>query len=144
MTAGADSLVALHGDVGLGAGYVAAVPGRRVTFESSHASSGHVGRAVKIERPSNHPSGVLPRWHQRWYHTPVAIKTTVYLPDDLKAAVERLASQRGTSEAEVIRTAIRTLAGAAEPPRPRVGYAASGDGSLASRVDELLEGFGER
>jgi hypothetical protein len=34
-------------------------------------------------------------------------KTTVYLPDDLKAAVKRAAAQQGVSEAEVIRASIR-------------------------------------
>jgi Arc/MetJ-type ribon-helix-helix transcriptional regulator len=70
-------------------------------------------------------------------------KTTVYLPDDLKAVVKRLAGERQISEAEVIREAIRTLAASAARPRPRVGYISSGDGTLAERVDELLEGFGE-
>jgi metal-responsive CopG/Arc/MetJ family transcriptional regulator len=70
-------------------------------------------------------------------------RTTVYLPDELKAAVERLAGERGTSEAEVIREAIRALVESASRPRPRVGFITSGDGTLAERVDELLKGFGE-
>ena len=41
-------------------------------------------------------------------------KTTVYLPDDLKAAVEREAQRRSSSEAEVIRDAIR--AAVSRPP----------------------------
>jgi Arc/MetJ-type ribon-helix-helix transcriptional regulator len=36
-------------------------------------------------------------------------KTTVYLPDELKAAVRRTAQQRGVSEAEVIRESIRIV-----------------------------------
>jgi predicted transcriptional regulator len=66
-------------------------------------------------------------------------RTTVYLPEELKSAVEREARQRGTSEAEVIRQAI---AAAVTAPRPRAGFL---DGEpLAERVDELLGGFGER
>jgi metal-responsive CopG/Arc/MetJ family transcriptional regulator len=69
-------------------------------------------------------------------------KTTVYLPDDLKAAVKRAAQQRGVSEAEVIRDSIRT--GVADvKPRPRGGLYA-GPEPIARRVDALLDGFGER
>ena len=67
-------------------------------------------------------------------------KTTVYLPDDLKAAVTRMAKQRGVAEAEVIRLAI---AAAVSRPAARSGLLES-DEPLAARVDELLKGFGER
>jgi predicted transcriptional regulator len=64
-------------------------------------------------------------------------KTTVYLPDDLKADLEREAKRRGLSEAQVIREAI---AAAVNRPRPRPGII-SGP-LLAEKVDEYLEGFG--
>ncbi len=67
-------------------------------------------------------------------------KTTVYLPEALKQGVERLAQQRACSEAEVIRQAIRD---AIERPRPRPGII-PGDSAWAERVDEYLDGFGER
>jgi predicted transcriptional regulator len=35
------------------------------------------------------------------------IKTTIYIPDELHRRVKRAAKQRGTSEAELIATAIR-------------------------------------
>ena len=35
------------------------------------------------------------------------MKTTVYLPDELHQELKRAADERGTSEAELIRTAIR-------------------------------------
>ena len=35
------------------------------------------------------------------------VKTTVYLPDDLHRDLKRAASERGTSEADLIRTAVR-------------------------------------
>jgi hypothetical protein len=69
-------------------------------------------------------------------------KTTVYLPDELKAAVKQAAHQRGVSEAEVIRESIRTAVGGAKPP-PRGGLY-SGPEPIARRVDELLDGFGGR
>lgn len=67
-------------------------------------------------------------------------KTTVYLPDELKAAVKRAARQRGVSEAQVIRESIRRSA-ALPPPR---GGLYAGSEPIARRVDELLAGFGER
>lgn len=66
-------------------------------------------------------------------------KTTIYLPDNLKAAVEREARRRGWSEAEVIRQAVAV---AVARPRPRAGII-TGE-PIAERADELLTGFGER
>ena len=65
-------------------------------------------------------------------------KTTVYLPEDLKAAIRREAASRGIAEAD--RAAI---AAAVSRPSPRAGLFAS-DEPFASRADELLAGFGER
>lgn len=70
-------------------------------------------------------------------------KTTVYLPDDLKAALERVAAQQGRSEADLIRQAVRDLTRDLEPPRPRLPLFHSNDPTLAERVDEALEGFGQ-
>jgi hypothetical protein len=70
-------------------------------------------------------------------------KTTVYLPDDLKFALGRVAVEKGRSEADLIREAIRNLVRDSEPPRPRVPLFSSGDPTLAERVDEELRGFGE-
>lgn len=80
------------------------------------------------------------------------MKTTVYLPEDLAAAVKRLAKEGGSSEAEVIRTAIRELQArnTSRPVARKVGFLTGGPGDLAGRVDELLAGdgsapaFGER
>ncbi|HEY6581714.1 MAG TPA: CopG family transcriptional regulator [Rubrobacter sp.] len=70
-------------------------------------------------------------------------KTTVYLTEDLKSALGRIAVQRGRSEAELIREAVRELVRDSEPPRPRLPLFSSGDPTLAERVDEELAGFGE-
>jgi hypothetical protein len=69
-------------------------------------------------------------------------KTTVYLPDDLKFALGRVAVEKGRSEADLIREAIRDLVRDSEPPRPRVPLFSSGDPTLTERVDEELRGFG--
>ncbi len=71
-------------------------------------------------------------------------RTTVYLPDELKLALERTAAVQGKSEAEVVRAAI--LAATAEDayPEPRLPLFDSGDPMLAERVDEeLAAGFGD-
>ncbi|MCU0313971.1 MAG: ribbon-helix-helix domain-containing protein [Solirubrobacteraceae bacterium] len=70
-------------------------------------------------------------------------RTTVYLPDELKLALERTARATGRSEADVIREGVeRVTAGTA--PHPALPLFDSGDPTLAERADELLEGFGER
>ncbi len=71
------------------------------------------------------------------------VKTTVYLPEDLKYALGRVAAARGESEAELIRVAVRSLVDAEPRPKPRGGLFNSGSGGLADRVDEALAGFGE-
>ena len=71
-------------------------------------------------------------------------KTTVYLPDELKRDLERLAASSGRSEAQLIRDAVAALAGSAATPRPRGQLFTGGDPTLSERADELLSGFGER
>lgn len=68
----------------------------------------------------------------------VSVKTTIYLPDELKRAVEREAQASGRSEAEVIRAAI-----AAHVTRPAPTPGLFRAEPMAERVDELLAGFGE-
>ena len=70
-------------------------------------------------------------------------KTTVYLPDDLKAALRRAAAERGQSEAELVRKAVEDLVRGSARPRPRLPLFYSDDPTLAERVDEELQGFGE-
>jgi hypothetical protein len=72
------------------------------------------------------------------------MKTTVYLPEDFKSALGRLATERERSEAELIREANRRLVEDSEPPRSRLPLFSSGDPTLAEGVDEVLAGFGER
>lgn len=70
-------------------------------------------------------------------------KTTLYLPEDLKAAVKRIAQQRGIPEAEIIRESIRLAVNSTNKPRPQGGLYA-GTEPIARRVDDFLDGFGER
>lgn len=70
------------------------------------------------------------------------MKTTLYLPDDIKRAVELEARRRSISEAEVVRESLRSsLVGPRVRPR---GALFSGSEPIADRVDDLLAtGFGE-
>jgi Arc/MetJ-type ribon-helix-helix transcriptional regulator len=72
------------------------------------------------------------------------VKTTVYLPEDLKASLERVAAEKGRSEAELIREAIRVLVGSGAAAKPRIPLVATGlgDPTASERIDELLDGFG--
>jgi plasmid stability protein len=71
-------------------------------------------------------------------------RTTVYLPDDLKRALERTAAAQGKSEADVLRGALAAATAEHTHPRPQVPLFDSGDPTLAERVDEeLAAGFGE-
>jgi hypothetical protein len=71
-------------------------------------------------------------------------KTTVYLPDALKASLERMAEAEGRSEAEIIRESIERSIARQRRPRPRLPLttAGLGDPGAAERADELLERFG--
>jgi hypothetical protein len=70
-------------------------------------------------------------------------RTTVYLPEELKVALERTAVERGTSEAEVVRSALIAATAGLPHPVPRLPLFDSGDPTLAERVDdELAAGFG--
>lgn len=71
-------------------------------------------------------------------------KTTVYLPADLRHALQEAARIRRTSEAALIREGIALVTAATRPPEPRLPLFESGDPTLAERVDEALDGFGQR
>jgi hypothetical protein len=74
---------------------------------------------------------------------PVMIKTTVYMPEELKRRIEETARRERRSEAAVIRSALDLYTRGRNRPKPRFGLFDSGDPTLAERVDEILaEGFG--
>ena len=70
------------------------------------------------------------------------VRTTVYLPEDLKAELERVAAEAGRSEAELIREGVRAVVDSRRV-EPTIPLFRSGIPDLAERVDELLTGFGE-
>jgi hypothetical protein len=73
------------------------------------------------------------------------VRMTLYLPESLKKAVERLAREEGCSQAALLREAVAKLVASRRPPRPRLPLFKGGAGTtdFAERVDEILaEGFG--
>ena len=70
-------------------------------------------------------------------------KTIVYLPDELKAALEHAAILSRRSDADLIREGIRRVTAEFSTAEPTLPLFASSDPTLAERVDELLAGFGE-
>ncbi len=72
------------------------------------------------------------------------VKTTVYLPESVKRGIERLAGERGVSEAEFIRESLaRSVADAR--PRPRSGFITEDlrGAPIDWNADDHLVGFGE-
>lgn len=71
------------------------------------------------------------------------IRTTVYLPEELKRRLVCTARDRRTSEAEVIRAALYEHM-AKHRPRPRLPlFRGGGRRNIAERADEILaEGIG--
>ena len=71
-------------------------------------------------------------------------KTTVYLTDEQKRALVRAARASGRSEAELIREGVGLVTAAHAVSELTLPLFDSGQPDLAERVDEALEGFGER
>jgi len=72
-------------------------------------------------------------------------RTTIYLPEELKARLEATARTEGRTEADVIREALERALEQRVSPRPRIPLTARTGESTnwAERVDELLaDGFG--
>ena len=71
-------------------------------------------------------------------------KTTIYLPDELKKRIEKVARTSRKSEADVIRDAINAATRHAGAPVPRIPlvHTGLGDATIAENVDALLESFG--
>jgi hypothetical protein len=74
------------------------------------------------------------------------VKTTIYLPDDLKQRLGQAAHTSGQSEATIIRSALEEWLESLLPQRePHWGTMDFGDPELAFKVDEVLaDGFGEQ
>jgi hypothetical protein len=74
------------------------------------------------------------------------VKTSVYLPDDLKDRLSEAARASGESEARIIRSALEQWLESmlARPRSSLIGSINFGDPGLPDKVDEYLDqGFGE-
>ena len=70
-------------------------------------------------------------------------KTTVYLPSELKRALERVAKLEGRSEADLIREGVAAVTRLRTVREPVAPLFASADPDYANRMDEYMRGFGE-
>jgi hypothetical protein len=74
----------------------------------------------------------------------VMVKTSVYLPDELKDRLAQAAEISGESEATIIRSALEHwLASMVRPRSTMIGCLGFGDPDYAQNADEHLAGFGE-
>ena len=71
-------------------------------------------------------------------------RTTVYLTEAQKRDLERAARISGRSEAELIREGVDVVTSRHLVAEPTLPLFESGLPDLAERVDQALEGFGER
>lgn len=73
------------------------------------------------------------------------MKTTIYLPDDLKAALHRRSIVERRSESEIIREAIEKGTAGYWAPSPCLPLGVGrGPADLSEHVDEMLDGIGEQ
>jgi predicted transcriptional regulator len=68
-------------------------------------------------------------------------KTTLYLEEELRERIARVAKQTGRSQADVIRDALRSFFMRRKKPRS-IGLGKGGP-DLSDRTEDLLAGFGE-
>jgi len=72
------------------------------------------------------------------------VKTSVYLPDELKGRLAQAAEISGESEAVIIRSALEHwLASKLRPRSKMFGTLEFGDPDFALNVDKYMTGFGE-
>jgi Arc/MetJ-type ribon-helix-helix transcriptional regulator len=71
-------------------------------------------------------------------------KTTIYLPDELKAALRQLAGETGQSESELIREGVQLAVERRKPATPTMNILVSDDPHFAESTDEHLAGFGRQ
>lgn len=66
-------------------------------------------------------------------------RTTVYLPAELKAALQRTAEAEDRSEADLLREGVRMVTERHANPDPRLPLFDSGDPTLSEQVEAALE-----
>jgi hypothetical protein len=71
-------------------------------------------------------------------------KTTVYLTESQKRALERAAREAGRSEADLIREGVELITARHRTAELVLPLFSSDQPDLAEHLDDALEGFGER
>ena len=71
-------------------------------------------------------------------------RTTVYLTTAQRRALATTARATGKSEAQLIREGVEAVTSSHRVAEPTIPLFESGESDLATRADDLLEGFGER
>ena len=71
-------------------------------------------------------------------------KTTVYLTDTQKRALERTAKAAGRTEAELIREGVELVTARHQASELKLPLFSSDQPDLAEHVDDAMDGFGER
>lgn len=71
-------------------------------------------------------------------------RTTVYLTSAQRRALATTARATGKSEAELIREGVDSVTSGHRVAEPTIPLFESGRADLATRTDDLLEGFGEQ
>jgi predicted transcriptional regulator len=119
------------------AGLLPRGPGFRTTERTQpvSATAGSAGSVLRCLRDSPVAERAC-----GWYAGILMMRTTVKLPDDLDARLRHEAQRRGTTIAEITRTALEAHLGAGGSRR-RLGAAAagrSGRSDISERVDEII------
>lgn len=71
-------------------------------------------------------------------------RTTVYLTTAQRRALATTARATGKSEAQLIREGVEAVTSSHRAAEPTIPLFESGESDLATRADDLLEGFGEQ
>ena len=71
-------------------------------------------------------------------------RTTVYLTTAQRRALATTARATGKSEAQLIREGVEAVTSSHRVTEPTIPLFESGESDLATRADDLLEGFGEQ
>lgn len=69
------------------------------------------------------------------------MKTTVYLPRELKRALARTARRRACSEAVLIREGVTLVTREDDAPAPTLPLFRASGASIAEDIDDALDGF---
>ncbi len=80
-------------------------------------------------------------WEAEVWYMYSMMKTTVYLPRELKRALARTARRRACSEAVLIREGVTLVTREDDAPAPTLPLFRASGASIAEDIDDALDGF---